>query len=410
LSPAYSHRYASGCTQARRVASQAHAAAAVDTEEEQPRGGTFRSLKYRDYRLLALNEVGCEPGRPAPDLGRFHLFMQERAEREPHAMSATATHDTKRGEDARARLLTLTEAPDRWAATVARWRAKHRPLVRKVSGRPAPEPEVEWMIYQALLGTWPDGLRPQDAESLGALRVRFLAFLEKALREAKLRTAWTDIYKPYEAAVCAYAERLFDPENPFLTDFIHETAPFRATGRLNGLAQTLVKMTAPGIPDIYQGTEGGDFSMVDPDNRRFVDFDRLTARLLEVESPRALPEWKARIIKEGLSARRLCPDLFRFGDYIPLEVHGPACTHLAAYVRLYRKDAAIVVAPRLVFGLVQGDAMSTGRWLETFVGLPGHLASRRYREMLTGRTFETSAALPAAELLARSPCALLMVE
>jgi (1->4)-alpha-D-glucan 1-alpha-D-glucosylmutase len=188
--------------------------------------GVEDTLFYRDHRLLALNEVGCEPERPRPSLARFHRLMAERQARHPLALTATATHDTKRGEDARARLFALTADPERWLDGFSRWRQANRGLSATSAASRRPEPELEWMICQALMAAWPEKLDADDGEGIAALRDRFLAFLEKAVREAKLRTSWTEIGEEYEAAVRNYAEGLLEPGSVFLSEFLRETQPF----------------------------------------------------------------------------------------------------------------------------------------------------------------------------------------
>ncbi|EJZ16760.1 malto-oligosyltrehalose synthase, partial [Rhizobium sp. Pop5] len=227
---------------------------------------TEDTLFYRYNRLLAANEVGGEPGKAPDGPEGFHRRMAERARLQPHGLSASATHDTKRGEDARARLYTLSEGADVFVQAIARWREMNRSRLKELPEGVAPEPNVEWMLYQALAGVWPEDFDRGETE---ALRERFTAYALKAVREAKLRSGWIDQNAAYEEAVTAYATALVSPDNDaFLEDFERVLQPFIAAGYLNSLSQTLLKLTAPGIPDIYQGTEAFDFSLVDPDNRR----------------------------------------------------------------------------------------------------------------------------------------------
>lgn len=367
--------------------------------------GVEDTLFYRDHRLLALNEVGCEPERPDPSLQRFHRKMAERQEHQPLSLSATATHDTKRGEDARARLFALTADPERWLNGFSRWREANSRLVREVDTRPAPEPELEWMIYQALMAVWPDGLNADDGDGIAALRDRFSQFLQKAVREAKLRTSWTDIGEAYEAAVQDYASLLLQPGSAFLAGFVRETEPFRAAGRQNALSQLLIKLTAPGVPDIYQGSELGDFSLVDPDNRRSVDFT-LLQKLVETGYPsNSLGHCKAKILTAGLAARRRHPDLFTSGEYLPLEIEGEECSSLVVYARVGQSTSAIVVAPRLV---AVGETRRPRQWLGTKVTLPAPLAERRYADLISGADIHAKGTVAVAELLGDMPCALLV--
>lgn len=173
--------------------------------------------------------------------------MMERQKRQPKGLSATSTHDTKRGEDARALLYTLSEAPVDWTIAFARWRSLNARYLTDLSGKTVPEPDVEWMLYQALAGIWPDSDRADD------ITRRFTAYAEKAVREAKLTTSWTDVDEAYEDAVKTYAEALTSAENSaFRQDLVATIGPFVAAGAVNSLSQTLIKLTAPGIPDIYQ--------------------------------------------------------------------------------------------------------------------------------------------------------------
>jgi len=352
------------------------------------------TLFFRQNMDLALNEVGAEPMPRAFSLERFHAQMKTRLERQPDALSGTSTHDTKRGEDARARLYTLTEAPELWAENVTRWRRLNQSQVSVLDDGPAPKPAGTWMLYQALAGVWPVGLHPQDPEGLERLEARFLDFVEKALREAKLRTSWDDNNDPYEKAVLDYARHLLSPTNQaFVQDFSAALQPFIRAGLVNGLTQTVIKLTAPGVPDIYQGSEALNFSLVDPDNRREPDFDAL-ARLLTEDETSASPtqeSWlsgqlKQHVIARLLHLRRRQPTLFRRGDYLPLAATGQQAENVIAYARAQNDAALIVIAPRLMFGALRDshDLTHTLCWARTDITLPQRLASRRYRNVLTG--------------------------
>lgn len=352
------------------------------------------TLFFRQNMELALNEVGAEPIPRAFSLDRFHSEMKTRLEKQPDALSGTSTHDTKRGEDARARLYTLTEAPERWAECVARWRQMNRSKISVLDDGPAPKPAVEWMLYQALAGVWPPTLQPQDAAGLQALEERFLPFVEKALREAKLRTDWADSNDSYETAVLDYVRHLLSPANQaFLQDFTDALQPFIRAGLVNSLTQTLIKLTAPGVPDIYQGSEALNFSLVDPDNRREPDFTALDTMLNGHETPESATEesWLSGRLKQHLIARLLHlrqqkPALFRQGDYLPLSASGQRAENVIAYARATHDEALIVIAPRLVFSSLGEslDQPDPQRWLETEIALPAPLANRRYRDILSG--------------------------
>ncbi|UIK04150.1 malto-oligosyltrehalose synthase [Neorhizobium galegae] len=378
------------------------------------------TLFFRQHMALALNEVGAEP-LPRPfSLDRFHAEMQTRLERQPDALSGTSTHDTKRGEDARARLYAITEAPELWADAVTRWRKINGHAVQALDDGPAPEPAVEWMLYQALAGAWPNDLHAEDAAGLKALETRFLDYVEKALREAKLRTNWGAPHETYEKAVLEYARTLPSPDNQaFLTDFTDTLRPFIRAGLVNGVTQTIIKLTAPGVPDIYQGSEGLDLSLVDPDNRREPDFDRLQQRLTEKEKLASTEEeeWqsgrlKQHVIATLLRVRQEAPTLFRRGEYLPLRASGKRAGNVIAFARADMDDAFIVIAPRLVFSALHaGLAPSRSeRWAETEIILPERLGHRRYRDVCTCEVVDPKDRIAVNWAFGDHPFALLLTE
>ncbi|CAN5293413.1 malto-oligosyltrehalose synthase [soil metagenome] len=362
------------------------------------------TLFYRYNRFIALNEVGGDPMLRSGSRGRFHAKMEERTRLQPQGLLATATHDTKRGEDARARLYAISEAPALWSAAIARWRAMHRASVVVLPDGPAPEPETEWMLYQALAGMWPSDCDRPDATALADMEKRFGGFVEKALREAKRRTSWTEIDERYEATVKTYASRLFGNDD-FVENFSKTLKPFAQAGALNSLAQTLIKLTAPGIPDIYQGTEGLDLSLVDPDNRRPVDFPALSAQLRrETDQPFAADNILSGRAKQAMIASVLCfratrEALFAEGSYEPLRVSGTMADHVVAFSRRLGEHAAITVVPRLMFHAC-GEDFGEGAIIE----LPRALA---LKNVLTGETYGTAAKFSVSKVLRESPVALL---
>lgn len=353
------------------------------------------TLFFRQNMDLALNEVGAEPLPRAFYLNRFHSEMKTRLQHQPDALSSTSTHDTKRGEDARARLYTLTEAPQIWAQCVSRWQQMNAEKVVMLEDGAAPKSAVTWMIFQALAGVWPVDLQKDDAQGLQALEERFVAFIEKALREAKLRTDWAETNDAYENAVLDYVRHLLSPDNQaFLEDFTRALQPFIHAGLVNSLTQTVIKLTAPGVPDIYQGSEALNFSLVDPDNRLLPDFTALEQLLAENDrSALYTPEgWLSGQLKQHLIATLLTlrlqkNALFRRGDYVPLTVSGQQADNLIAYARIAENDALIVIAPRLVFGAIDDG---TGI-MQAEIALPEALAQRRYRDILSGKEIELTA-------------------
>ena len=369
---------------------------------------TEDTLFYRYNRLIAANEVGGEPGKAPGGPEEFHRRMAERARLQPHGLSASATHDTKRGEDARARLYALSEGADVFAQAVERWREMNRPWLKDLPDGTAPEPNVEWMLYQALAGIWPEDFDRGQTEEL---RERFTDYAVKAVREAKLRSGWTEQDAAYEEAVTTYVAALVSPDNDvFLEDFERVLQPFIAAGYLNSLSQTLLKLTAPGIPDIYQGAEGFDFSLVDPDNRRPVDHQRLTAWLAE---PGPIAKLQAAALKQrlvgiGLQLRQRLAELFARGDYLPLKVTGNRRDHVLAFARVHKDDFAIIAAPRLMFGWLDPGVLFAGPefWEDTAIAVPSPLHGLK-ADLVTGKTIEPGGSISVAALLGSQPVGLI---
>ncbi|MBB3659750.1 (1-_4)-alpha-D-glucan 1-alpha-D-glucosylmutase [Rhizobium sp. BK650] len=367
------------------------------------------TLFYRYNRLLATNEVGGEPDHAPGGVDAFHAAMRDRQRSQPFGLSATSTHDTKRGEDARARLYALSEGADVFATAVEHWCRLNAGYRKELSDGTAPELNLEWMLYQALAGAWPEDFDRRHADRL---RDRFTAYAEKAVREAKLRTDWTAPDSDYEEAVRSYAAALLSPDNDaFLEDFARVTQPFIEAGYVNSLSQTLIKLTAPGIPDIYQGAEGFDFNFVDPDNRRAPDFDRLVGWLAD-GGPIAWLQAEAlkqRIIQIGLTLRRQHDGLFAHGAYLPLTVSGTRRDHVVAFARAQDDDFAITVVPRLMFGWLDPGVLFAGPefWEDTAISVPLRLRGLK-ADLLTGKMLESGNSLPLGTLLGDQPAALIV--
>lgn len=350
------------------------------------------TLFYRWNSMIALNEVGGDPSRRGRTVADFHKVMRERLEHQPYGLLATATHDTKRGEDARARLYALSEFAAAWRQGVERWRKMHAHLLRAVEGTKVPEPEIEWLLYQALAGVLPLGSAEASPDMLQALEARFAEYVEKALREAKLRTSWTEVDEPYEAAVKHYARQLLASASPDFLESFRATVELGAVpGAVNGLSQTLLKLTAPGIPDIYQGAELQNLSLVDPDNRRSVDFGLLQQL---VASPISRPKEqelldgraKLRLIATGLNFRKSHPDLFARGEYRPLQVSGELGDQMIAFMRSHGDSFSITVAPRLLRSLGADNAGMIASHLRqgASIVLPRQVKGRTSRNLLSG--------------------------
>jgi (1->4)-alpha-D-glucan 1-alpha-D-glucosylmutase len=345
-------------------------------------------------------------------------------------MLATSTHDTKRAEDVRARINVLTEMVSVWRKSIQRWSRMNRARRKVVDDLPAPGPHAEYLLYQTLLGTWP--LTPVDDAAFAAYRERIEEYMVKASREAKRRTSWANVNVDYEEALRQFIRLALERRegNLFATEVADLARVMARFGFLNSLSQTLLKLTAPGVPDIYQGNEIWDDSLVDPDNRRPVDYEHRRRLLADVKgwAQDSLAEHlrdALESIEDGrcklyLTARTLefrseREALFRVGDYVPLRVQGEYAAHVVAFARTLNDQVAVVAAPRLSARLYAGrDAAATPAeiWADTRIELPRRLATTRLRNLLDGTTLrpETSgerAALPVSALFAHFPVALL---
>ncbi|HET7694943.1 MAG TPA: malto-oligosyltrehalose synthase [Vicinamibacterales bacterium] len=388
---------------------------------------------YRHNLLLSLNEVGGDPSRfglLAPD---FHAMNQQRRQEWPYEMSATATHDTKHGEDVRARINVLSELPAEWEREVARWMRINKSARTIVDGDPAPDRNDEYRFYQALLGAWPFGDRLPDD-----LVPRMRAYMIKSVKEAKRHTSWLSPDEQYENALTAFVERVLAGSHArkFLPAFLPFQQKVSRGGAVNSLAQVVLKIASPGVPDFYQGTELWDLNLVDPDNRRPVDFLRREQMLDNVDAVLALPADQRRgalerlavtiasgglkllITAAGLRLRAAKPDLFLEGEYLPLEVE---CTVDARAIAFARQDGAgnvaLAVAPHLTAPLITPERpMPTGDlWRTSRIQLPEALTSLTFTDVFTGATHRpvTSASgawLFVGQVLDILPIALLSAE
>ncbi|WP_230530911.1 malto-oligosyltrehalose synthase [Microvirga roseola] len=371
------------------------------------------TLFYRYGRLIALNEVGGDPGHFGIPLAAFHEMNQERARDWPHAMIATATHDTKRGEDARARLIALSEVPDEWAQALDLWREAVTPHLSKVEGAPAPDANDQVILLQALLGAWPlELLEEADADQLTSFRERMEGYVTKALREAKRHTNWVAPNEAYENAALGLLRTILDAKSPIIARIRPFAQRLSFLGMLNGLSRTVLKLTLPGVPDIYQGTEFWDFSLVDPDNRRPVDYAaRMKALDKDVSSAIPFADWRSGRIKQSILSKLLhdradAPALYAEGDYETVDIRGDKASHLVAFVRRNGPDALAVLVPRLWAGLTgEGEAaFDSAIWSDTTIALP----EGRWRNILDGRRIDVAdAGIPAGDLLAPLPFAVL---
>lgn len=361
---------------------------------------------YRYGRLLSRNEVGSDPGEFALSVEQFHAANLERSQRFPHAMLATATHDHKRGEDVRARLAVLSEISHEWSTTLRAWSTLNAPHRRALDGKPissvgqdtsydwAPGPAAEAMLYQTLVGCWPPDLKPDDEAGVKELAERVAQWQLKALREAKLQTNWLAPDEAYEAGCRDF---LFDILAPQRRDgFLRELSAFVTrigrAGTLNSLQQTVLRLASPGIPDLYQGTELWDFSLVDPDNRRPVDFARREAWLAQTPPSEFLASWhdgrvKLAVVQRVLALRAHLPELLSQGAYLPLEVRGAQASNVIAFARRHGNAWAVVVASRLAAGLLGEDGdlpmVDPATWGDTAIAMPADLTARALFDWLS---------------------------
>jgi malto-oligosyltrehalose synthase len=373
---------------------------------------------YRYGRLLSRNDVGFDMARLGIDVAEFHARSTRRRSDYPSGMLATATHDHKRGEDVRARLAVISEVPDEWARVLPDWIGRIGRLRKPGDNTAMPSAADIAMLLQMIVGAWPPDLVISNDKGRAAFAQRLAGWQQKALREAKLVTDWISPNEAYESAarelLVALVERR---EVPDLLDdiaaFIQRIGP---AGAVNGLAQALLKLTAPGVPDLYQGTDYWDFSLVDPDNRRPVDFAARSASLGSTEMDAALADWrdghiKQAVIAQTLALRREHPRLFAEGSYAPIEVTGAAANHLVAFARRLDSDIAITVVPRLAHELLgAGDRITfdPSAWKDAALTLD-HVWPVVWRNIFCGETIRAAQQrIEVKSILGRSPVALLI--
>jgi (1->4)-alpha-D-glucan 1-alpha-D-glucosylmutase len=377
---------------------------------------------YNYNRLVSLNEVGGDPGANGLSIEAFHQRNLERQMQWPHTLNPTSTHDTKRGEDVRARLNVLSELPDEWEECLTRWQQWNRPKKCQVKGQPVPDANMELLLYQTLVGAWP------YSQEMTGFEDRLKAYLVKAAREAKAFTSWLWPDPGYEEALLAFVESVLDTsgQNAFLEDLLRLQGRVAYYGAFNSLSQLLLKITSPGVPDFYQGNELWDLNLVDPDNRRPVDFRRREAVLYHLmqqeESDRPtlmrdlLASWedaraKLYVSYKALNVRRAQPDLFLSGDYIPLQVRGERRGHVCAFARRHGKEWALVAVPRFLASLVPAGTLPLGPqvWGDDRLLLPDD-SPREWRHIFTGEVFtaRSDTGLPVSLVFGLFPVAVLL--
>src|SRR4051794_13164451 len=374
---------------------------------------------YIYNRLVSLNEVGGDPTQFGLTPAAVHGWMAARQQRSPAGLSATATHDTKRGEDVRARINVLSEIPGAWKAAHMRWRSVNRRFKTEVRGELAPDTNEEYLIYQTLIGVWPFDAA---AAASPAFRERVTGYMTKALREAKVHTTWVNPDEPYETAVAGFVAALLDRQRPnlFLQAFEPLQTRIAQLGIYNSLAQLLIKVTAPGVPDFYQGTELWDLSLVDPDNRRPVDYDvrrraladLATASVESLLDHRADGRVKMFVANRGLATRAEHREIYEHGEYVPITTAGERADCLFAFAR-GTEDRVITCVPRLIGTLIPDGAappLGAAVWGDTSIAVD---SARPLRDVFTGAVMTPVPSgdghtLAAATIFERFPVALLV--
>lgn len=385
---------------------------------------------YVYNRLVSLNDVGGTPGKFGLTMEAFHGQNLERLKAFPHAMIASATHDSKRGEDVRTRISALSEIPDIWQKSLAKWRRLNKGKAAILENQTVPDRNEEYLLYQTLIGVWP--AIETAAAGLESFRARIREYMIKAAREAKVNTSWVSPNTAYEEALVGFVDRILSDAagNGFLPEFLLLQKRVARCGIFSSLSQTLLKMVSPGVPDFYQGSELWDFTLVDPDNRRPVDYGiRLQAlaglkgREAEIGAEALIRELlekaedgriKLYLIFRVLNYRRKHRDLFDNGDYLPLEARGARARHVCVFARRGEGEMVIVVAPRLVATLVPEPELSPlgeRAWLDTFLVLPEGAAGS-FRNVVNDEKLEAEErdghwCLPLAKVFAQAPVALL---
>ncbi|NUO09287.1 MAG: malto-oligosyltrehalose synthase [Candidatus Brocadia sp.] len=392
--------------------------------------GLEDTVFYIYNRLVSLNEVGASPERFGIPLETFHGQNIERSKNWPHALIATSTHDSKRSEDVRARINVLSEMPDEWKEHVVRWRRLNKKKTVTLEGQTVPDPNEEYLLYQTLIGAWP--VEPMNASEYEVFVDRIKGYMIKALREAKVNTSWINPNTKYENIVTSFIDTILNNtrRNKFLKDFQVFQKRISQYGIYNSLSQTLLKITSPGVPDFYQGTELWNYSLVDPDNRRPVNYHVMTGMLEELKrSETEIPLWKlAReltlnrengkiklyLTYKALNYRRENRELFEKGEYIPLTVTGERAHNVCAFARQLEFKKIIIVVPRFFTKLIpQSESLPFGEeiWRDTCLEVPFAKGDTTYRNIFTHETVTTACPgdatiLPLSKAFANFPAAL----
>ena len=349
---------------------------------------------YIYNRLAALNEVGGEPQQFGVSIDAFHADNAHFQQHWPATLLATSTHDTKRSEDVRARMVAISEIPELWRASTQRWRTLNRRAKRQIEEAEAPDANEEYLLYQTLVGTWPvDETGAAQPNATPEYCERIQAYMAKALKEAKINTSWIQPNEQWDTATQEFVARILEPggKNKFIPALLPVVEEIARLGAMNSLSQVLLKMTAPGVPDIYQGNEIWDFSLVDPDNRRPVDYERrrqMLGALTNSGAEELLAAWpdgriKLFLTQRLLQFRRDHPDLFLRGSYVPLKSSGVHAESCVAFAREHANEWIVVIAPRLTARV--GFPATGDRWQDAAVELPHAATNSGAKDLFTGR-------------------------
>ncbi len=375
---------------------------------------------YVYNRLLSLNDVGGSPDTFGISITEFHSFNMQRAGTQPHSMNGTSTHDTKRGEDVRARINVLSEIPELWETNIKKWSRMNRRKKKPVKGMAVPDKNDEYFLYQTLIGAMP------FADEQEGFRPRLRDYIIKAVREAKVHTAWLKPDTDYEENFLAFIDKIMSPseQNKFLMDFMSFQKMVSFYGIFNSLSQTLLKIASPGLPDFYQGSEFWELTLVDPDNRRPVDYSIRTWLINEMKSrePENLLNLIAEVLAskedgriklflmyKALAARTKNRIIFERGEYVPLETEGTYKNNIIAFVWKHKPEWVLVAVPRFLTEVVQENQSPLGRdvWEDTQIVLPKDAPSR-WIHQITGVALERDKALSAGDIFEHFPCGLLL--
>ncbi len=386
---------------------------------------------YIYNRFISLNEVGGNPEKFGTTLESFHGQNKERSKFWPHGLIMTSTHDTKRSGDVRARLNVLSEMPDEWNQNLIRWSRMNRKKKVAVEGKMVPNHNEEYLLYQTMMGVWP--IHPMDPPEEDGFINRIQEYMVKALREAKVNSSWISPNLPYEEALAQFITGILHPtSHPFVKDFEPFQKKISYFGMFNSLSQTLLKMTSPGVPDFYQGSEIWNFTLVDPDNRKPVDFefrrkllDALKKKMITFGSDRPgfarelMNEWadgsiKLYVIFIALNYRKQNRELFSDGDYVGLADSGTSNKNVCAFARQREGKVVLIIVPRFLAHLtrVDEDPLGGKAWGDSSIILPADITGEKFGNVFTGETMEVihgdgMKQLPLSEVFANFPVAML---